>query len=489
MRCKKQDIRVMAAVVALLVMIFGHSPLEAQAASIKETASWPTYLGDDEHTGFNEDETVINPTTAPLLKNLWRFQEGGTVSAQPIVDNQRVYSGAWDGNMYATDLTGHLLWKTAIGITSASNCLPPSVGVAGTATVANVLMKEKQARVVFVGGGNDKFYALNASDGRIIWKKALGASPDHFIWSSTTFFNGSVYIGVASFGDCPLVRGKLMQLDAATGAIQHVFATVPNSCTGGAIWGSPTLDEDAEAVYIATGNPGPCSVAEPFASAIVKLRAKDLSFVSSWQVPANEQIGDGDFGSTPTLFRATIDGVGTNLVGVVNKNGIYYALNRENLAAGPVWKTQIAEKGECPQCGSGSISPSAWDGKTLYVAGGITIIGTRPCTGSLRALNPATGAFLWQDCLNRVVLGAVSAVKGVVVVTGAAPYPAVGPGALLVVDSSSGSSLFTFTDSNMSGGNFYDGAAIANGVIYAGDYAGNLYALDPGENLHSAPFV
>jgi hypothetical protein len=36
MRCKKQDSRAMAAVVALLVMIFVHSPPEARAASITE---------------------------------------------------------------------------------------------------------------------------------------------------------------------------------------------------------------------------------------------------------------------------------------------------------------------------------------------------------------------------------------------------------------------------------------------------------------------
>ncbi len=37
------------------------------------------------------------------------------------------------------------------------------------------------------------------------------------------------------------------------------------------------------------------------------------------------------------LFSATIGGVNRQLVGAVNKNGIYYVLDRNDLAAGPVW--------------------------------------------------------------------------------------------------------------------------------------------------------
>lgn len=55
------------------------------------------------------------------------------------------------------------------------------------------------------------------------------------------------------------------------------------------------------------------------------------------------------------------------------------------------------------------------------MAGGYTTINGTSCQGSLRALNPATGAFLWQDCLTTGhVLGAVTAVPGLAVV-GAGP--------------------------------------------------------------------
>jgi len=53
--------------------------------------------------------------------------------------------------------------------------------------------------------------------------------------------------------------GRLVQLDASTGRVQHTADMVPDGCTGGSIWGSPTVDEAEGALYVATGNPDPCS--------------------------------------------------------------------------------------------------------------------------------------------------------------------------------------------------------------------------------------
>ena len=78
-------------------------------------------------------------------------------------------------------------------------------------------------------------------------------------------FGNSVYIGVASFGDCPLVQGQLLQLNRVTGALQNTFNVVPNGCTGGGVWGSPTVDAAAGTIYFDTGNSGSCSSSEPLA--------------------------------------------------------------------------------------------------------------------------------------------------------------------------------------------------------------------------------
>ncbi len=202
-------------------------------------------------------------------------------------------------------------------------------------------------------------------------------------------YNGSIYIGIAS-NDCPLVQGKIFQVNASTGAIQNTFNVVPNGCTGAAVWGSVTVDTNNGTLYFATGNGGGCSQSETNAVAVVQLNASNLTFMSSWQVPSAQQGPDSDFGSTPTLFTATIGGTLHHLLGVANKNGIYYAFDEANVSQGPVWTIALAQGGQGPESGDGSISPSVWDGTNLYVGGGRTTINGQNCQGGLRALNPVT---------------------------------------------------------------------------------------------------
>ncbi|HAT46732.1 MAG TPA: hypothetical protein DDW33_02205 [Ktedonobacter sp.] len=451
--------RILAGILMLLIGILGSSSLPVQAAS----GDWPTFQFDNTRSGFNAAETIINPSTASHLKLHWVHTSAGAISAQPVEANNLIYWGSWDaGYEHATDLKNNRAWVNPLGTTTDSHCNPVSVGVASTSTVATF----NGISMLFVGGGNAKFYALNASTGATLWSTSLGSSPDHFIWSSPSIFNGSVYIGVASFGDCPLVQGQMVQLNATTGAIEHVFNTVPNGCIGGGVSSSPTIDAATGTLYFATGNPGPCGSSESYAPAIIELNASDLSFVGAWEVPSSQQGFDSDFISTPTLFTGS---GGTPMVGVANKNGIFYAFHRGALGSNPVWQTQIANGGDCPQCGTGSISPAGWDGTTLYTAGGNTPINGVNCLGSVNALNPNTGSFLWRHCLHDgPVLGAVAVVPGVLVF---------GQGRfVMVLSTSSGQTLYRFEDTT-SGSAFYGGASISNGVIYIGNMDGHLYAI------------
>ena len=51
------------------------------------------------------------------------------------------------------------------------------------------------------------------------------------------------------------IQGQLLQLNRVTGALQNTFDVVPNGCTGGGVWGSPTLDAAAGTIYFDTGTP------------------------------------------------------------------------------------------------------------------------------------------------------------------------------------------------------------------------------------------
>lgn len=454
----------------------GFAALNAHAVSGTKPQSatsgdWPMYLADLDHDGYNSAETAINRTTVANLKLHWQYHAGGSSSTQPVISNGVIYWGSWDGYEHAMNLSGKQLWQTYLGINSVpTGCHPPKAGVASIPAVASVNISGTMTTVVFLGGGDANFYALNAANGAVIWKTPLGTLPATFLWSSPDVYQGSVYMGVSSFGDCPLIQGRLVKMDAATGVIQSTFNNVPNGCIGGAVWSSPTIDTSTGDVYIATGTIHPqCPSPEPYTLSMIELHASDLGYVGSWQLPPSQWIGDStDFGASPTLFQATINGTVHYLVGADNKNGKFYAFERGAVSNGPIWEDQIAAPGRCPLCGEGAISSAAWDGSTLYIAGGHVTINGTACLGSIQAVDPATGALLWQRCLNDgAVLGPVSLVPGVAIVEAGKD--------ILLLDTSTGQTLNTLTDSR-NNSRYFAGASVSNGILYATNMDWNLYA-------------
>ena len=264
------------------------------------STDWTTYLQGLDRTDFAPD-SGLNPTSAANLHLAWQASDSGSsgldhgVFSQPIVSNGLVYWGSSDGYERANDTNGNPIWQTFLGHTVAPQCTEPSsFGIASTGTVTSDVPVGTATSVLYVGGGDSKVYALNAATGAVLWSYDVGGNPNTFIWSSPAVFGNSVYIDVSSFGDCPLVQGKLLQLNRTTGALENTFDTVPNGCTGGGVWGSPTIDAAAGTIYFDTGNGGDCTSGEPLAPALIEVKAADLSLVGSWGVPPaqqNERLG------------------------------------------------------------------------------------------------------------------------------------------------------------------------------------------------------
>lgn len=461
-----------ALTVPLLVGQLSHSALTAALSRLAQppvasaaTGDWPTFLFDNTRSGYNGAETIINQQTAPNLKVHWTIKVSNIISSEPVEANGMIYWGDWRGAEYGTRLNGRSAWRTSLG-TSVASCVATPHGVASSATIATETIGGVSTPVDYVGGGaNATFYALNANTGAVIWQTQLSTQTSAYVWSSPALYNGSIYVGLSSLDDCPLIQAGLYQLDAVTGAILNTFYTVPTGCIGGSIWSSPTIDSTLGTVYVSTGNGGTCSTSETMAPAVIALNATNLSLIGSWQVPANQQIPDSDFGATPTLFSATIGGTLHQMLGVINKNGTYYAFDRTNISAGPLWQDQLAAPSSIGQ----NVSSSAWDGTNLYVAASRTTKGTT-CGGTLQALNPATGAIIWQDCLSQSGPDPVIAVPGLV---------EFGWGnTMMLVNSATGATLFTYQDTAR-GSTFLAPASISNGVLYVGNADGTFYAFGP----------
>lgn len=424
--------------------------------------TWPTYLGNLGRADHSTN-TTLTAGNVGGLKVKWTATGQDGMSDQPIVAHGMIYWGSFDGLLHATNTLGTDVWTANLGQHTAVGCDPTTVGIASTATIGAI----GSTKAVFVAGGDDTVYALNAATGSVLWATTLSPSTNHFIWDSPAIFNGSLYIGLSSFGDCPGNSvGKLFKLSAATGAIQNTLALSSVVCPGDGVWGSPTVDVADGIVYFATGNG--CTT-DPNSSAVEAVSSGDLSLIDRWQIPVQQIGGDTDIGNTPTLFSAAVNGVTHQMIGVAAKNGYYYALDRTDLSAGPLWEDSLATGGECPQCGDGSISPSSWDGTTLYAAAGNTTINGVACTSTVSAINPATGAYLWRQCLTTgPILGAVLTSPGLVFADSQT--------AVNVFDASSGASLFQYRDTSAS--SYFDAPpALASGMLYASNSDGHLYAL------------
>ena len=247
-----------------------------------------------------------HPCQRPRAHARWDVTGSATISDQATLANGFLYWGSWDGYEHATDAsTGEELWRTFLGEETDNNCAPPHVGVGSTAAIGSVQLHGRPNELLFVGGGDGSVYALRASTGAIVWSRNFGSPKQGwFIWSSPALYRGSVYIGVASIGSCPLVRGALVKLDAATGATQAEFDTVAKGCIGASVWSSPTIDASTGTLYATTGNQGgACTNREPYAQAMLQFSAT----TSGWRGHGGAQAQlapDSDFGGdTDPLYR------------------------------------------------------------------------------------------------------------------------------------------------------------------------------------------
>jgi outer membrane protein assembly factor BamB/regulation of enolase protein 1 (concanavalin A-like superfamily) len=441
------------AVLAALVVGLGMHHASALAATNDE---WPTSLHDPQRTAASND-TNIPAAAATQLTKLWSFATGGPVATTPTVSAGTAYFGSWDGYEYAVDATtGALRWKTFLGITTASPiCTPPQVGISSPATVQN--------GVLYVGGGDSYWYAVDAASGAVLWRVFTGdnsAAGGYYNWSGPLISNGYAYIGIASEGDCPLVQGQLLKVSLATHAIENTANIVPNGEIGGGIWTSPALDPATNTIYVATGTEN--SLTQQNAQALVSIDANSMEIKDHWKVPETQTVLDSDFGTSTTLFN---DGSGRSLVASINKNGFAYAFDRTNLSVGPVWEQSIAQGGQCPTCGQSSVSSGAFGQGKLYLGGGDGVINGTGYPGTVSALNPSNGKYLWQHAAPGIVIGALAYDNGMVFDGGGS--------VLEVLDAGTGTRLYSYD----TGSQIYAGPSIANGIIYTGNVAGTVTAF------------
>ena len=376
-------------------------------ADAKTFANWTQYLFSAGHSSHNGAATVITPANAAKVSLAWKFTPRARPSglagflSSPTVYNGVIYIGARNGNFYALDEdTGNILWSRRIGYVKGTTC--GTQGFTATATIAPDPNSGKPT--VYVYGASGYVYAMDAANGKDVWPRAKVAVPstkvnDYYAWGSTLVAHGSIYVGISAQCDRPLVRAGLDSFSQATGQMQGTFWTTAAGTRGGSIWSSPA--GNGRSIYFTTGN-GP---KRSLGFSIIRV-SSSLAQQGVWTVPNAQQVPDSDFGGSPTIWTTTIHGRATTMVGACNKNGNYYALRAANMAAGPVWQRKLGNpypKGP-GQCDAAAIS----DGSHLYLPSNGTTIKGKAYQGSVRKVNPATGAVVWEKGVNGPIIGSPS---------------------------------------------------------------------------------
>ena len=449
------------------------------------------------NTRSQPHEHKISKVNVSQLTPKWFFTTAASVSATPTVAGDGVYFPDWAGNIYAVDKnSGQQLWSTKVSDYD---------GVPGAfSRVSPVVFGDEIIFGDTTGQGGANLIAVDRATGVLRWITNIEAHDAAIVTGSPVVFRGVVYQGVSSSEEggaissaypCCTFRGSVVALNASTG--EQIWKTydMPDNLgatdqySGGAIWQPPAIDARRGLLYVGTGNnytvPAAveqCQATDPastdctapddyFDSTLaLDLRtgaikwARHLQGYDAYTLACLSSV-QGISCPSPAGPDYDLSGSGPNVIddflGIGQKSGIYWSLNPND---GSIrWGTPVGPAGTL----GGIQWGTATDGKRAYVA--ITNNEKTPYTltsgqtitwGAWSAVDLDTGEILWQTpdpTEGALDMGALSVANGVV-------YAGSFSGNMYALDSATCKVLWSFA----SGGSVLDGPAIADGVVYWG---------------------
>jgi uncharacterized protein (TIGR03437 family) len=308
---------------------------------------------------------------------------------------------------------------------------------------------------------------MDRNTGAIQWKVALADSAaGGYLWSSLMLYQNSIYIGIASLTDCPLVRGGLARIPLTDPTHPLIAYLTAEDVPGASVWSTPAIDEANNLLYVTTGNT-PDNVEDAsrgiWGTALLALDATTLTVQKYFFMPVTADENDPDWGSSPLLFTSG----GDSFVAANGKNGMMYVLHRPDLSL--VWTYKLARDCDSPTLGCGSISTPAFNG-TYMISGSGQPDGDSSPPGVVYAFDPSTQGLSWMYPARAAVLAPVTLTPGLVFASTT--------NGLVALDAASGAELW----SDGSGVGLYSQPVVSNGVLYTTYINGDVVAWAVGAN-------
>ncbi|SOY87518.1 PQQ-dependent dehydrogenase, methanol/ethanol family [Cupriavidus taiwanensis] len=327
------------------------------SANASTTRDWPSHGLDYAETRFSRLRQ-IDTANVRDLGLVWSYNLESTrgVEATPLVVDGVMYVTASWSVVHAVDArTGKRLWSFDPKVDRA-------LGYRGCCDVVNRGVALYQGKV-FVAAYDGRLIALDAASGRKLWEQdtIIDRRYSYTITGAPRVFKGKVIIGNggAEFG----VRGYITAYDAATGAQQWRWFTVPGDPSkpfedesmaaaaktwdpsgkyweaggGGTAWDTLAFDPELNLMYVGTGNGAPWSRSKRspaggdnlYLASIVALNPDTGKYVWHYQ----ETPGDNwDYTSTQPMVLADLklDGQLRKVILHAPKNGFFFVIDRTN---------------------------------------------------------------------------------------------------------------------------------------------------------------
>jgi polyvinyl alcohol dehydrogenase (cytochrome) len=480
-------------------------------------ASWNGWSPDTANTRFQTAAAAgLTAAQVPQLKLKWAFgfPTGETSNAQPAVVAGRVFVGSDNGYIYSLNAaTGCVYWSfEGGGIIRGALSVGPVTGQ-GTARYA-----------VYFGDGHANVFAVDAQNGKLLWKAKADSHWVARITSAPKLYNGKLFVPVSSSEEfrsgiatypCCTSRGSVVAYDANNGKVlwkawvtdqPKAYKVQSNGVVlygpaGGAVWNTPTVDPVRNAIYFSTGDatavPAPLTTDGVMAVDIetgktlwaYQADAKDIFMGGCGTATSGEQCPnpngpDLDIANSPIL--KTLPG-GKRVLVVGTKQGHVIGLDPDN--NGAVLYRTLATTGAPVTMGGGRGGTIVWGGaaddQNVYYGAGRG--------AGLTALKLATGEKVWNFAGNPAVPATATAPAVAADGFGAAPtmiagvvFQGSGNGKLYAVSATDGKVLWEYNTAKefstvnkiaAHGGQIASaGPVIAGGMVFIG----SGYAISSG---------
>jgi alcohol dehydrogenase (cytochrome c) len=296
-----------------------------------DSSDWP--LPNADSSGTRAVHAGLDARNVHDLSVVWRFPlrskptYSGLVAATPVVAGERVYVQDLDSNVFALDRqTGRPVWRHLFRSESGG---PNGVAVAGGRVYGNTATAA---------------FALDGTTGKLVWQRRLTTARQPLTIAPAV---AQGVVVTSTTGASPGGRGTIVALDAGDGRVLWRFDTIaepwahPKLTNGGGAWQTPTVD-GAGHVWVGTANPNPWggSTAFPnggmypgpvrFTDSLLELDLHTGKLLWSEQVTPHD-VRDHDFQDPPVLAGSLVVGAG--------KAGRVIAWNRSTHAR--IWSAAV----------------------------------------------------------------------------------------------------------------------------------------------------